>query len=85
MIKKNCIPNKRNVRKYDLIQTFFLFIKPIRVKCFKVLSLYWQNVSLSFIEQCEAHEQFKERETFWQHRLKTFYPYGFNEKKECLY
>ena len=36
-------------------------------------------------EQCETHEQLKERETFWQHRLKTFYPIGLNEKEECLY
>ena len=36
-------------------------------------------------EQCETHEQLKERETFWQHRLKTFYPIGLNEKEEYLY
>ena len=36
-------------------------------------------------EQCETHEQWKERETFWQHRLKTFYPIGLNEKEEYLY
>ena len=36
-------------------------------------------------EQCETHEQLKKREKFWQHRLKTFYPYGLNEKKEYLY
>ena len=36
-------------------------------------------------EQCETHEQLKERETFWQHRLKTFYPIGLNEKGEYLY
>ena len=36
-------------------------------------------------EQCETHEQLRERETFWQHRLKTFYPKGFNGKKEYLY
>ena len=30
-------------------------------------------------------KQLKERETFWQHRLKTFYPNGINEKKEYLY
>ena len=42
----------------------------------------WQ---FTLIEQCETHEQLKERETFWQHRLKTFYPYGLNEKKEYLY
>ena len=33
----------------------------------------------------ETYEQLKDMETFWQHRLKTFYPYGFNEKKEYLY
>ena len=42
----------------------------------------WQ---FTLIEQCETHEQLKERETFWQYRLKTFYPYGLNEKKEHLY
>ena len=30
-------------------------------------------------EQCETHAQLKER--FWQHRLKTFYPTGLNEKE----
>ena len=39
----------------------------------------------ALIEQCETHEQLQERATFWQHRLKTFYPYGLNEKKEYLY
>ena len=42
----------------------------------------WQ---FTLIEQCETHKQLKERETFWQQRLKTFYPYGLNEKKEYLY
>ena len=42
----------------------------------------WQFTS---IEQCETHDQLKERETFWQHRLKTFYPYGINKRKEYLY
>ena len=36
-------------------------------------------------EQCETYEQLKERETFWQHRLKTFYPIGLYEKEEYLY
>ena len=36
-------------------------------------------------EQCETHAQLKKRETFWQHRLKTFYPIGLNEKEEYLY
>ena len=39
----------------------------------------------SVFEQCETHEQLKERETFWQYRLKTFYPIGLNEKEEYLY
>ena len=53
---------------------------------------YWQQShngiddrQFTLTEQCETHEQLKERETFWQHRLKTFYPYGLNEKKEYLY
>ena len=35
-------------------------------------------------KQCETREQLKVRETFWQHRFKTFYPYGLNEKIEYL-
>ena len=42
----------------------------------------WQ---FTLTEQCKTHEQLKEGETLWQYRLKTFYPYGLNEKKECLY
>ena len=36
-------------------------------------------------EQCKTHVQLKQRETFWQHRLKTFYPIGLDEKEEYLY
>ena len=36
-------------------------------------------------EQYEIHEQLKERETFWQHRLKIFYPIVLNEKEDYLY
>ena len=35
-------------------------------------------------EQCETHAQLKERETFWQQRLKTFHPIGLNKKEEYL-
>ena len=35
-------------------------------------------------EQCETHAPLKEGETFWQHRLKTFYPIGLNEKEKNL-
>ena len=41
--------------------------------------------SFMVFEQCETHEQLKEIETFWQHRLKTFYSIGLNEKEEYLY
>ena len=42
----------------------------------------WQ---FTLTRQCEAHEQLKERETFWQYRLKTLYPYRLNEKRKCIY
>ena len=32
-------------------------------------------------EKCETHKKLKERETFWQHKLKTFYPFSLNEKE----
>ena len=32
----------------------------------------------------EIYAQLKERETFWQYRLKTIYPIGQNEKEEYL-
>ena len=35
--------------------------------------------------KCETHKQLKERETFWQHKLKTFYPLDLNEKEEYLF
>ena len=34
----------------------------------------------SNFKQLKTHKQLKERETFWQHKLKTFYPLGLNEK-----
>ena len=39
----------------------------------------------TIFEQCETHKQLKERETFWQHQLKTFYPLGLNGKDDHLY
>ena len=36
-------------------------------------------------DQCKTHAQLKERETFWQHRLKKFCPICLKEKKEYLY
>ena len=46
---------------------------------------YSEDWDFVIFEQCETHAQLKERETFWQHRLKTFYPIGLNEKEEYLY
>ena len=36
-------------------------------------------------QQFEIHTQLKEREAFWQRRLKTFYPIDVNDKEEYLY
>ena len=40
---------------------------------------------VTLFEKCETHKQLKERETFWQHKLKTFYPLDLNEKEEYLF
>ena len=42
----------------------------------------WEAI---LFEKCETHKQHKERETFWQHRLKIFYPLGPSEKKRIFY
>ena len=39
----------------------------------------------TLFEKCETHKKLKERETFWQHKLKTFYPPGLNEKQDYLF
>ena len=40
---------------------------------------------ITLFEKCETHKQLKERKTFWQHKLKTFYTLGLNEKEEYLF
>ena len=35
----------------------------------------------TLFEQCETHEQLKEGESFWQHRLKTIYPLRKRSKR----
>ena len=40
---------------------------------------------VTLFEKCETHKQLNERETFWQHKLKTFYPLSLNEKEEYLF
>ena len=42
----------------------------------------WQ---FTLIEQFETHEWLKQRETFRQHRYKTFYSHRLDEKKDYLY
>ena len=44
-----------------------------------------EDLNFVIFEQCKTHAQLKEKETFWQHKLKTFYPIGVNEKEEYLY
>ena len=41
--------------------------------------------NFTLFEQCETYKQLNQRETFGQHRLKTFYPLSLNEKREYLY
>ena len=40
---------------------------------------------VTLFEKCETHKQLKERETFWQHNLKTFYPLALSGKEEYLF
>ena len=43
------------------------------------------KIGIVIFEHCKTHAQLNERETFWQRRLKTFYPIGLNENEEYLY
>ena len=43
------------------------------------------NWDFVIFEQRETHEQLKEIETFWRHRLKTFYPTSLSENEEYLH
>ena len=43
------------------------------------------DLEVTLFQKCEAHKRLKEREMFWQHKLKTFYPLGLNEKEEYLF
>ena len=40
---------------------------------------------VTLFEKCETHKQLKKKEMFWQHKLKTLYPLGLNEKEEYLF
>ena len=42
----------------------------------------WQ---FTLIEQCTINAELRKREVYWQHRLKTFFPNGLNEREgSCL-
>ena len=43
------------------------------------------NLNFINFKQCRIHEQLRKRKTFWQHRLKIFYPIGLNENEMYLY
>ena len=43
----------------------------------------WQ---FTLIDQCTTNAKLMKREVYWEHRLKTFFPNGLNEREEsCLY
>ena len=52
---------------------------------FKIATEVLMIWEVTLFDKCETHKQLKERETFWQHKLKTFYPLGLNEKDEYLF
>ena len=37
------------------------------------------------LEQYEVYEQLKERETFWQHSIETFYSIGLKKKRSTVF
>ena len=40
---------------------------------------------LTLIDQCTTNAEFRKREVYWQHGLKTFFQNGLNEREEsCL-
>ena len=41
-------------------------------------------IETEIFEQCETHDHLQERETFWQHRLKSLFPISLNEKEEYI-
>ena len=40
---------------------------------------------VTLFEKYETNKQIQQRKTFWQHKLKTFYTLGLNEKEEYLF
>ena len=49
---------------------------------YKIIQNYHKGIDdwkVTLFEKCETLKQLRERETFWQHKLKIFYPLGLNE------
>ena len=49
--------------------------------CYKVID-DWE---VTLFEKCERHKQLKEKETFWQHKLKIFHALSINEKEKYFF
>ena len=48
--------------------------------------IFWIFIwEFTLFKQCETYKQLKERETFWKHWLKNFYPFGLDEKEKHVY
>ena len=55
---------------------------------YKIIQNYYKGIDdwkVTLFEKCETLKQLRERETFWQHKLKIFYPLGLNEIEEYLF
>ena len=75
-IRANIQPSEKEIKKYP--RDFFQLL----------LSGWFLGIDDSdfiLFEQSETHKQPKEKKTFWQQPLKTFYPLGLNGKEEYLY
>ena len=66
-------------RKQNVPQN--LFHSHLIQDCHRGIDDWW----VTLFEKCETHKQLKEREIFWQHKLKTSYPFNLNEKEEYLF
>ena len=40
------------------------------------------NWQFTLIDQCTTNAELRKKEVYWQHRLKTFFSNGLNEREE---
>ena len=74
----------------DFYKGIFLHVIPVGiiVPCSHYIQDCHRGIDdwdITLFEKWEMHKQLKERETFWKHKLKTFYPLGLNEREEYLF